>query len=178
MADRKSQSRMQAVRRALIVGAGRTGVELARRLGGAWEVTLLDLDTEPARTALADWVSAHPFRFAKGDGTSRLVLEEAGARTMDAVAVAAPPDFVSGASVLEDLRRNQAEVRRLGAAYGQPVTALEVKGNPVHSVLELARDHQLLVLGHSKARGGSLLRPSAEQNLIHRAACSVLAIPH
>jgi nucleotide-binding universal stress UspA family protein len=93
------------------------------------------------------------------------------------VAVAIPPAFVTGPGIVESLRRQPDEVRELAAAYGVRVVPLELEGNPVAALLGACPGYQLLVLGFRSARGTTLSRPSVEQNLVHRAPCSVLVLP-
>lgn len=79
--------------KALIVGAGATGTELARRLAEGWDITLLGLKLDYPRETLGD--SAYNVRLMQGDGTSRLALKDAGVVTADVVVVACAPDEVS-----------------------------------------------------------------------------------
>ncbi len=81
--------------RVLIIGGGDVGVELARRLADGWQVTIMDLDTGPARTALAAEGVLDNISFHDGDATSRLQLEQAGAALADAVALTTRPDAVA-----------------------------------------------------------------------------------
>lgn len=79
--------------KALIVGAGATGTELARRLAEGWDITLLGLKIDYPREILGDTV--HNVRLIQGDGTSRLALKDAGVATVDVVVVVCAPDEVS-----------------------------------------------------------------------------------
>ncbi len=67
--------------RAIVVGAGGITRELLRRLGEAWEVSVVDISEE----RLARLNDAQEFLAVEGDGTSRLVLERAGLEEADAV---------------------------------------------------------------------------------------------
>jgi Trk K+ transport system NAD-binding subunit/nucleotide-binding universal stress UspA family protein len=85
-------------RHVLIAGAGRTGRRLAERLAEHWSVTVLDIRQDRLEllrrvsadgSALSGGGSANP-RFehiscVAGDATSRLVLERAGAGTVDCI---------------------------------------------------------------------------------------------
>jgi nucleotide-binding universal stress UspA family protein len=93
------------------------------------------------------------------------------------VGVALAPEFVTGAGVTEELRRQQDEIRELATSYGVRVARLEFEGNPVAATLAACAGFQLLVLGFQSGRRNSLSRPSVEQNLVHRAPCSVLVLP-
>lgn len=63
--------------RILIAGAGGTGTELAKRLGGSWQVTLIDTDAATPARLPADLHGQDGFRFHQGDATSALVLRKA-----------------------------------------------------------------------------------------------------
>lgn len=96
--------------RVLVVGGGDVGVELARRLAEGWQVTIMDLDTEPARTALAQHGGLDNITFHEGDATSRLQLEQAGAPTADTIVLTVKPDDVA-LEVGRVLRRDFANAR-------------------------------------------------------------------
>lgn len=93
------------------------------------------------------------------------------------VGVALAPEFVTGEGVADELRRQQDEIRDLAVSYGVQVARLEFEGNPVAATLAAAAGFQLLVLGFRTGARSSLSRPSVEQNLVHRAPCSVLVLP-
>lgn len=71
--------------RVLLVEGSETAVELARRLGDSWRATLLAKDIGAAAAVLAD--RAEGLTFVEGDGTSRLVLERAGAGSVELAVV-------------------------------------------------------------------------------------------
>ena len=84
----------------IIVGAGDTGAQLAERLSGDWEVTIVDPDAEAlVRDQLAG------ARVVQGDGSSSLVLREAGAETIKTLVAASPVDEVN-LEVLKVARRD------------------------------------------------------------------------
>jgi len=84
----------------IIVGAGDTGAQLAERLGDDWEVTIVDPDGEAlAREQLAG------ARLVQGDGSSALVLREAGADQIKTLVAASPDDEVN-LEVLKVARRD------------------------------------------------------------------------
>ena len=72
----------------ILVGAGRTTRELLRRLGEAWEGTVVDLSEQ----ALARAAQVRGFRPVRGDGSSRVVLERAGLSGADALVAATDDD--------------------------------------------------------------------------------------
>ncbi|HLH73964.1 MAG TPA: NAD-binding protein, partial [Chloroflexota bacterium] len=81
---------------AIVVGAGETGCHLATRLGRNWRVHLLDLNPMPSWTAQTEPGQPSPIvELLKGDGTSRLVLERAGAGEAAALIAATGDDRVN-----------------------------------------------------------------------------------
>ena len=77
--------------RILIVGAGDIGAHLARRLNISWEVTVLDRDPSALETPLLADVHT---RLA-GDGTSAMILKQAGAEHADTLVAATDDDEVN-----------------------------------------------------------------------------------
>jgi len=53
-----------------------------------------------------------------------------------------------------------------------------MEGNPVEEVERASADVDLLVLPYRKGRKAFLTRPDVGLNLIHRARCSVMVMPH
>ena len=78
--------------RVLIVGAGATGRELLERLAETWPVSIVD--TDPRKLELIDAGSGQVTK-ALGDGTSRLVLEQAGIPNVDYVVAVTGSDKVN-----------------------------------------------------------------------------------
>lgn len=72
----------------IVVGAGGTTRELLRRLGAAWEVTVI----EPDRARLEQVRGIRAIKPVLGDGTSRLVLERAGLAETDVLVAATNDD--------------------------------------------------------------------------------------
>ena len=88
LADSKIQPR------ALVVGAGTTGRELLRRLTAVWLVSIVDIDS--ARLDLIDaQVDTERVQKTVGDGTSRLILAEAGIEHVDYVIAVSDSDDVN-----------------------------------------------------------------------------------
>ncbi|MGI9667386.1 MAG: potassium channel family protein [Acidimicrobiia bacterium] len=77
--------------RAVVVGAGASARELIRRLGDSWEVTVIDPD--PDRLRLAEKV--RNVDSVVGDGSSALVLRNAGIETAVTVVAATGSDDVN-----------------------------------------------------------------------------------
>jgi Trk K+ transport system NAD-binding subunit/nucleotide-binding universal stress UspA family protein len=84
----------------IIVGAGDTGAQLAERLSGDWEVTVVDPDVEALARDQLDGA-----RLVRGDGSSALVLREAGAGEIKTLVAASPDDEVN-LEVLKVARRD------------------------------------------------------------------------
>ncbi len=92
-------------RRVLIAGAGRVGRQLAGRLIEHWSITLLDIYQEPLDLAHQMLRATNPapgnadsnarlehISYVMGDATSRLVLERAGAGTIDCLVAVCDED--------------------------------------------------------------------------------------
>lgn len=122
--DARAASGGGSRRRVLIAGAGRTGRRLAERLAEHWSVTVLDIRQDrlellrrvsAERSELPGGSAASP-RFEQlscvaGDATSRLVLERAGASTVDCL-VAVCGDDMTNLEVCR-LARQSFEVSQL-----------------------------------------------------------------
>ncbi len=89
-----SQETVEFQPRILLVGAGAAGRELARRLAAQWPISVIDL-CEQKLTALAEKADHRQLQTSVGDGTSRLVLERAGAASADHVVAATNSDDVN-----------------------------------------------------------------------------------
>lgn len=74
--------------RAIVVGAGGTTRELLRRLSESWDVTVVDTDAELLKLAGA----VREIDTVVGDGSSRVVLNEAGLDNADALVAATGND--------------------------------------------------------------------------------------
>lgn len=111
-------------RRVLIAGAGRTGRRLAERLAEHWSVSILDVRQDrlellrraSAENASLEGGAASSSRFehlayVEGDATSRLVLERAGAATVDCI-VAVCGDDVTNLEICR-LARQSFDVSQL-----------------------------------------------------------------
>ncbi len=117
----------------IVVGAGGTARELLRRLGEAWDVTLVDTDTDRLKLAAA----VRPFTSIEGDGSSPVVLAEAGLATADALVACTNNDAVNLAACKEAL---EANVFRVGAMAADPERVIDYQnlGITAHSPDSLA----------------------------------------
>ena len=77
--------------RAILVGAGGVSRDLLRRLGEMWEITAVDVSRERLEQA----ADLRPATLVVGDGSSRIVLNEAGLERADAVVAATDNDAVN-----------------------------------------------------------------------------------
>lgn len=94
------------------------------------------------------------------------------------VAVAIPPEIVAGRQMFNKLKGVLSEMRELAGAYGTRIKTIELHGNPIGSLLEQSRNHNLLIYGLRKNKKRSLTRPGVEPSLLHRANCSMLVLPY
>lgn len=120
----------------IIVGAGETGQGIAARLGlGNWRVRLLDSRPRPSSDqGTVDDASGSGIEILHGDGTSRLVLERAGAGEAAALVAATGDDQVN--VEVARLGREVFGTRRVLATFHNPATAaaLEAVGaEPIDS---------------------------------------------
>ncbi len=97
----------------IVVGAGGTARELLRRLGEAWDVTLIDKDPDRLKLAAA----VRSFTPVEGDGSSPVVLGEAGLLTSDALVACTNSDEVNLAACKLAI---DADVFRIGAMAADP----------------------------------------------------------
>ena len=77
--------------KAIVVGAGGTTRDLLRRLGDLWDVTVIDTDEERLQRA----AQVRTITVFRGDGSSRVVLDEAGLSQADALVAASNNDAVN-----------------------------------------------------------------------------------
>ncbi len=88
------------------------------------------------------------------------------------------PELVVGADAHADMEQVVGDIESLAGMYHVEVQAHRLVGNPIQEVEQVAGDYDLLVLPHIRNRKTFLTRPSVSLNLIHRAPCSVMALPH
>jgi trk system potassium uptake protein TrkA len=115
--------------KALVVGCGRVGSALARRLHGAgWEVSVLD-ENEEALTRLGEnW----PGRFLVGHAMDTDALEEAGIAEADTVIVATDGDNTN--IVVAQIATRQYEIPAVAARILDPARAEFYGGRGFHVV--------------------------------------------
>jgi nucleotide-binding universal stress UspA family protein len=85
------------------------------------------------------------------------------------------------ADLYEDLKKAAEEVlasaRRIAEEVGVPVNTIMHEGQPVPTIVEFAKDHDLIVMG-THGRGGleKLILGSVTEGVLHRTETSVLVI--
>jgi len=115
--------------KALVVGCGRVGSALARRLHAAgWEVSVLD-ENEEALTRLGE---SWPGRFLVGHGMDTDALEEAGIADADTVIVATDGDNTN--IVVAQIATRQYEIPSVAARILDPARAEFYSGRGFHVV--------------------------------------------
>ena len=117
----------------IVVGAGGTARELLRRLGEGWDVTLIDPD--PDRLKLA--ASARGFEAIEGDGSSPVVLADAGLEEADALVACTNNDAINLAACKQAIDANVFRISSM-AADPERIADYQALGVPVHSPDSLA----------------------------------------
>jgi len=88
------------------------------------------------------------------------------------------PDLVAGADLRGEVEARRREIENLAGMYHIEMNTRVMEGNPVEEVERASADVDLLVLPYRKGRKAFLTRPDVGLNLIHRARCSVMVMPH
>jgi hypothetical protein len=87
------------------------------------------------------------------------------------------PSLVVGAEQRDEMEETRNAITRLAGLYHVKLRALELEGNPIEEAERVSGRFDLLVLPLPRARRPFLTRPDVALNLVHRARCSVLALP-
>jgi Trk K+ transport system NAD-binding subunit len=88
------------------------------------------------------------------------------------------PDLVAGTELREEVEERRLEIENLAGMYHVDITVHEFEGNPIVEIEQASREYDLLVLPFKRRRKAFLTRPDVPLNLLHRAHCSVLAMPY
>jgi len=88
------------------------------------------------------------------------------------------PDLVAGTELREEVEARRQEIENLAGMYHVDIVVHEFEGNPIVEIEQASREYDLLVLPFKKRRKAFLTRPDVALNLLHRARCSVLAMPY
>lgn len=154
------------------VGLGRSPT--ARMLDLVSSPVLVSRQTVPYRRVLIA-LAELPFHSA----AAQVAIDVA--RRVEAelhLAVVHQPVIVEGNEHRERIEQRRRELENLAGLYRMQVQTTIVEGNPIHEILRLSGDYDLLVLPYPQGRTSFLTRPDVGLNLIHRARCSVLVMPH
>lgn len=138
--------------RLIVVGAGEIGRRVAARLGESWSVTFVDPNPPP------DEEVASETAIVRGDGTSRLVLERAGAQDAD-ILLAVTDDDRSNLEAAR-LARDTFRVRRVVVALRDQTLASEAEALGVEPI-----DVQSMVVGTILGRIEPTIRPAVSIGL-------------
>ncbi len=118
--------------RLVIIGLGRIGQELLRKLPGDFEITCIDLN--PALQERAKKLKGDEVRFIAGDATSRLVLEDAGVGDADVVIITITTEKVN-VEVARLLKEHFSTKRVISVGVTQEnIEALEGLGVEVENI--------------------------------------------
>jgi Trk K+ transport system NAD-binding subunit/nucleotide-binding universal stress UspA family protein len=94
------------------------------------------------------------------------------------VAAVFPPELVAGPHLAAELETSLEKAAALGRLFRFSVKPLKLQGNPVHQVVQLANDYDLLITAHRRQRRFTLSRPDVSDYLISQAPISTLVVSH
>ncbi len=103
------------------------------------------------------------------------------ARTLKAeltLAVVFQPELVVGSVARQEMDHARRQVEDLARLYHLEMEVTELSGNPIQELLGAAKNADLLMLPYRRQQKASLTRPDVGQNLLHRAPCSTMVMPH
>ena len=112
-----------------------------------------------------------------GGGEVELAIDVArvlGLKSITA-AVVLPPTLVSGVERLEQLKRALENAVKQGRLYRVEVEPVTLTGNPVHQMVDFARQYQLLIMGH-RPQSPRFTRPDASRLMLLRCPISTLVL--
>ncbi len=116
----------------VIIGLGRIGQELLKKLPGDFEITCIDLNPELQERAKK--LKGDEISFVAGDATSRLVLEDAGVRDADVVIITTTTEKVN-VEVARLLKEHFTPKRVISVGVTQEnIKALEGLGVEVENI--------------------------------------------
>jgi Trk K+ transport system NAD-binding subunit/nucleotide-binding universal stress UspA family protein len=96
---------------------------------------------------------------------------------LEAVTVT-PPVFSVGKEKVEEQKQVLTQVERLCSLYRVPVRVHHLEGNPIHEVVNLASEFQLVMIGYGQRRKRGLPGLDLSLEIMHRAPCSVMMLPY
>lgn len=87
------------------------------------------------------------------------------------------PPLVVGPEGREALEERRREIEAVASLWRTAFAVQERQGNPVHEVLAMARDFDLVILSRARRQRASLTRPDVALHLAHRLPCSAMVLP-
>ncbi len=88
-----------------------------------------------------------------------------------------PPRISLGDEARRPFEAIPQKVRHLGRLHGVEVQCLQDEGNPIERIRHHARDHDLVVIGHSDTRSHTVFSPDVSLFLMHDCPASLLVVP-
>ncbi len=164
-----SQKRLGLLRR-----TGMLSSVLTRVLERAQYPVLVSRGSHPYKNILAPVsVKNSPYAVAQlGIDLSRLFNATLGAVTVT------EPRFAVGEEEVAEQRKILDKVVERSSLYRHHVNIIHVEGNPIKKVVELAKDSDLLLLGHRKGRRSFWPRMNITFEILDRVDCSVMVLPY
>jgi nucleotide-binding universal stress UspA family protein len=95
---------------------------------------------------------------------------------LDAITVTEPA-FAAGKEKVEEQKKILDHVAEHSALYRHPVNVVHREGNPIHEIVDQAKDYNLVVMGYKKRRRFRLQFDLALE-ILARLACSVMLLPY
>lgn len=141
------------------------------------------LDVAPSPLLIAR--GSHPYRrilvavSASASSWRGLELALDIARLLDAEITAvhvAPPGFIGGDKAAESAGRIGERVKQLGRLYDVPIEFRLIEGNPIHKVLALCANSQLLVVARARHQSDSYIQPDVGLRMALGARCSAMLL--
>ncbi len=91
------------------------------------------------------------------------------------VGIVEVPEFLSGEEQGEGVARVTERIKELGRIHKVALNIIVRQGNPIRELVELSKEHDLMIVGSSNPDKG-LISPNIGENLTRKAECSVLVV--
>ncbi len=89
-----------------------------------------------------------------------------------------PEEMVAGEEQNKELQNSLQKAVKIASLYSVTAESVCLDGNPVHKVVEFLQASDLLVIAHRQNHRFSLISPDVSRQIIMRAGCSVMVLPH
>ncbi len=89
-----------------------------------------------------------------------------------------PEEMVAGEEQNKELQNSLQKAVKIASLYSVTAESVCLDGNPVHKVVEFLQASDLLVIAHRQNHRFSLISPDVSRQIIMRADCSVMVLPH